>query len=135
MRSQISVAGEDAIVFTRGCADRRIGERAGLKEPILDYAQDLAAIGKGLDEIGAPIEVFQRYPTSRMTPEQQGQSIANAGSALIREAAQKFDRATQVVDRERYNLANANRRRGTACYAAAAETKKPERCTIIMPAR
>ena len=39
-----------------------------------------------------------------MTPEQQGQSIANAGSALIREAAQKLDRAAQEADRERYNL-------------------------------
>ena len=71
-----------------------------------DYAQDLAVIGKGLDEIGAQIEALQKYPALRMTPEQQGQSIANAGSALIREVAQKLDRATQDADRERYNLAN-----------------------------
>ncbi len=70
-----------------------------------DYAQDLAVIGKGLDEIGAQIEALQRYPALRMTPEQQGQSIASAGSALIREAAQKFDCATQDAGRERDNLA------------------------------
>ncbi|MBU6298999.1 MAG: hypothetical protein KGJ79_03530 [Alphaproteobacteria bacterium] len=70
-----------------------------------DYAQDLAVIGKGLDEIGAQIEALRSYPALRMTPEQQGQSIANAGSALIREVAQKFERATQEADRERYNLA------------------------------
>jgi len=69
-----------------------------------DYAQDLAVIGKGLDDIGAQIEAFQSYPALRMTPEQQGQSIANAGSALIREVAQKLNRATQDADRERYNL-------------------------------
>ncbi|MBU6472916.1 MAG: hypothetical protein KGL29_06695 [Alphaproteobacteria bacterium] len=71
-----------------------------------DYAQDLAVIGKGLDEIGALIEALQSYPALRMTPEQQGQSIANAGSALIREAAQKFEHAAQEADRERYNLAH-----------------------------
>jgi hypothetical protein len=41
-----------------------------------------------------------------MTPAQHGAAIANAGSGLIREAVQKFDRATQDADRERYNLAN-----------------------------
>ncbi|MBU6298772.1 MAG: hypothetical protein KGJ79_15240 [Alphaproteobacteria bacterium] len=71
-----------------------------------DYAQDLAVIGKGLDDIGAQLETLQKYPSLRMTPEQQGQSIASAGSALIREAVQKFDRATQDADRERNNLAN-----------------------------
>lgn len=69
-----------------------------------DYAQDLAVIGKGLDEIGGQLEAMQKFPALRMTPEQQGQSIANAGSALIREAAQKLDRAAQEADRERYNL-------------------------------
>ena len=70
-----------------------------------DFAQDLAVIGKGLDDIGAQIEALQKYPALRMTPEQQGHSIANAGSALIREAAQKLDRATLEVERERSHLA------------------------------
>ncbi|MDE2265581.1 MAG: hypothetical protein KGL29_06740, partial [Alphaproteobacteria bacterium] len=41
----------------------------------------------------------------RLTPEQLGQSIANAGSALLQEAAQKLDRAPHEADRERYILA------------------------------
>lgn len=69
-----------------------------------DYAQDLAVIGKGLDEIGGQLETIQKSPALRMSPEQQGQSIANAGSAVFREAAQKLDRAAQDADRERYNL-------------------------------
>ena len=69
-----------------------------------DYAQDLAVIGKGLDEIGGQLETIQKSPALNMTPEQQGQSIANAGSAIFREAAQKLDRAAQEADRERYNL-------------------------------
>ena len=70
-----------------------------------DYAQDLAVLGKGLDEIGGQFETIQKSPVLRMTPEQQGQSIANAGSALIRGAAQALDRATQEVERERSHLA------------------------------
>jgi hypothetical protein len=69
-----------------------------------DYAHDLAVIGKGLDEIGGQLETIQKSPALRMSPEQQGQSIANAGSAMIREAAQKLDRAAREADRERYNL-------------------------------
>jgi len=70
-----------------------------------DYAQDLAVIGKGLDEIGAQLETILKSPALRMTPEQQGQSIANAGSALIRGAAQNLDRAVQEVQRVRSHLA------------------------------
>jgi Spy/CpxP family protein refolding chaperone len=69
-----------------------------------DYAQDLAVIGKGLDEIGSQLETIQQSPALRLSPEQQGASIATAGSAMIREAAQKLDRAAQEADRERYNL-------------------------------
>jgi hypothetical protein len=69
-----------------------------------DYAQDLAVIGKGLDEIGGQLETIQKFPALRMTPEQQGQSIANAGSAMIFEASKSLERATIAADNERYNL-------------------------------
>jgi hypothetical protein len=69
-----------------------------------DYAQDLAVIGKGLDEIGGQLETIQKSPALKMTPEQQGQSIANAGSNLIREAMQKLERAADYADTERRTL-------------------------------
>jgi hypothetical protein len=69
-----------------------------------DYAPDLAVLGKGLDEIGTQLDTLLKSPALRQTPEQQGQSIARAGTAMIQEAAQKFDRAAQDADRERYNL-------------------------------
>jgi hypothetical protein len=71
-----------------------------------DYTQDIAVLGKGLDEIGSQLETIQQSPALRMTPEQQGQSIANAGNAIFREAAQKLERAAQEADHERYNLSN-----------------------------
>lgn len=70
-----------------------------------DYGQDLAVIGKGLDEIGEQLETILKSPALTRTPEQQGQAIANAGANLIREAAQRLDRAAQEAERERARLA------------------------------
>lgn len=69
-----------------------------------DYAQDLAVIGKGLDEIGGQLETIQKFPALRMTPEQQGQSIAQGGRAMINEAAEALRRAAQSAEHERSNL-------------------------------
>jgi hypothetical protein len=69
-----------------------------------DYSQDLAVIGKGLDEVGERLEAILKSPALTRTPEQQGQAIANAGANLIREAAQRLDKASQEAERERSRL-------------------------------
>ena len=69
-----------------------------------DYAQDLAVIGKGLDEIGGQLEAILKSPALRLSPEQQGASIANAGRTMISEAAEALRRAAQSADHERSNL-------------------------------
>lgn len=69
-----------------------------------DYSQDLAVIGKGLDEVGEQLEAILKSPALTRTPEQQGQAIANAGANLIREATQRLDRAAQEAERERARL-------------------------------
>jgi hypothetical protein len=69
-----------------------------------DYSQDLAVIGKGLDEVGEQLETILKSPALTRTPEQQGQAIANAGANLIREAAQRLDKAAQEAERERSRL-------------------------------
>ncbi len=103
--------GDPAKAFTDLCAEVTILRKAVEALPHAmresrppDYAPDLAVLGKGLDEIGGQLETIQKSPALRMTPEQQGASIANAGSAMLREATQKFERAAQEADRERYNL-------------------------------
>lgn len=70
-----------------------------------DYSQDLAVLGKGLDEIGEQLETVLQSPALNLTPEQQGQAIAKAGHNLIREAVQKLDQAAQATERERSRLA------------------------------
>ena len=69
-----------------------------------DYSQDFAVIGKGLDEVGEQLEIVLKSPALIRSPEEQGQAIAAAGANLIREAAQRFDRATQEAERERSRL-------------------------------
>jgi hypothetical protein len=69
-----------------------------------DYSQDLAVIGKGLDEVGEQLEAILKSPSLTRTPEQQGQAIASAGANLIREASQRLDRAAQEAERERSRL-------------------------------
>lgn len=69
-----------------------------------DYSQDLAILGKGLDEIGQSLETVLASPALTLTPEQQGQGIARAGTVLVREAAQRLDRAAQEAERERARL-------------------------------
>lgn len=69
-----------------------------------DYSPDLALLGKGLDEISQALETVLASPALTLTPEQQGQGIARAGSALVREAAQRLDRAAQEAERERARL-------------------------------
>lgn len=70
-----------------------------------DYSPDFAVLGQGMDAIGAALANLQKHPALRLTPEQHGSAVAQAGSALIREAVQRFDQATQETERERYSLA------------------------------
>jgi hypothetical protein len=71
-----------------------------------DYSPDFGVIGQGMDAIGVSLENLQKHPALKMTAEQHGAAIANAGGILIREALQKFDRAAQDAERERSRLAS-----------------------------
>ena len=48
---------------------------------------------------------IEMHPALRLTPEQHQQAVAQAGNVLMREAAQKLDRAAQDAERERHQLA------------------------------
>ncbi|MBV9510438.1 MAG: hypothetical protein JO303_09175 [Caulobacteraceae bacterium] len=69
-----------------------------------DYSADLGVLGKGLDEIGEQLETILKSPALSRTPEQHGAAIAQAGANLIRETAQRLDRAAQEAERERTRL-------------------------------
>lgn len=70
-----------------------------------DYSADLAVLGKGLDEIGEQLGTILKSPALNLTPEQQGQGIARAGMTVVRESAQRLDRATQEAERARDQIA------------------------------
>ena len=71
-----------------------------------DYAPDLAVLGKGLDDIASQLDILRTSPMLRLTPEQQGQAIVNAGSTMLHEAAQALHQAAQRAGRERSHLAD-----------------------------
>jgi len=80
-----------------------------------DYSPDLGQLTKGLAVVAAQLDAINKHPTLTMTPEQHRQAIAQAGNDLMREAAQKLDRATQDAERERRQFAGligTARRRG-----------------------
>ncbi len=70
-----------------------------------DYSPDLGRIAKGLAVVAGQLDAINKHPALTMTPEQHRQAIAQAGNGLVREAAQKLDRATQDTERERQQLA------------------------------
>ncbi len=70
-----------------------------------DYSPDLGRIAKGLAVVAGQLDAINKHPALTMTPEQHRQAIAQAGNGLMREAAQKLDRATQDAERERQQLA------------------------------
>jgi hypothetical protein len=57
-----------------------------------DYSLDLGRMAKGLAVVYGQLDAINKHPALRMTPELHRQAIAQAGSELMRDAAQKLDR-------------------------------------------
>jgi len=70
-----------------------------------DYTPSLGTIAKGLAAVDSRLAGIEKHPALRLTPEQHQQAVAQAGNVLMREAAQKLDRAAQDAGRERHQLA------------------------------
>ena len=70
-----------------------------------DYTPSLGAITKGLVTVENRLAGIEQQPALRLSSAQHQQAIAEAGNTLMREAAQKLDRATQDAERERHRLA------------------------------
>jgi hypothetical protein len=70
-----------------------------------DYTPSLGEITKGLVAVENRLAGIEHQPALKLTSAQHQQAIAQAGNTLMREAAQKLDRATQDAERERHQLA------------------------------
>ena len=70
-----------------------------------DYTPSLGTIAQGLAAVENQLAGIEQHPALRLTPEQHQQAVAQAGNVLMREAAQKLDRAAQDAERERHRLA------------------------------
>jgi len=70
-----------------------------------DYTPSLGTIAQGMATVESRLAGIETHPALRLTPEQHQQAVAQAGNVLMREAAQKLDRAAQDAERERHQLA------------------------------
>jgi hypothetical protein len=70
-----------------------------------DYTPSLGTIAQGMATVESRLAGIEKHPALRLTPEQHQQAVAQAGNMLMREAAQKLDRAAQDAERERHQLA------------------------------
>jgi hypothetical protein len=70
-----------------------------------DYTPSLGTIAQGMAAVESRLAGIEKHPALRLTPEQHQQAVAQAGNMLMREAAQKLDRAAQDAERERHQLA------------------------------
>jgi len=69
-----------------------------------DYAPSFGAMVKGLTSVEARLAGIERHPAVRLTPEQHGRTIAQAGADIMREALRALHDETDFVKRERQHL-------------------------------
>ena len=70
-----------------------------------DYAPSFGALVKGLTGVEARLAGIEGHPSVRLTPEQHGRTIAQAGVDIMRETLRALHDETDFVKRERQNLA------------------------------
>jgi hypothetical protein len=69
-----------------------------------DLSPDIGRILQGQAQVAQHVEQLRLHPALKLTPAQYGESLAQAGGAVVREAAQQLNQATQAVERERAQL-------------------------------
>lgn len=70
--------------------------RENFKSPP-DYSADLVNITKQLAAVNENLKVLRSFPYLSMTPQQHGQAIAQAGQALIADAAKEFEKSARAA--------------------------------------
>lgn len=70
----------------------------------LELSPDIARILQGQVQVAQHVEQLRLHPALKLTPVQYGETLAQAGRAVVREAAQQLGIATQAVERERAQL-------------------------------
>ncbi|MDE1905419.1 MAG: hypothetical protein KGH75_03085 [Rhodospirillales bacterium] len=70
-----------------------------------DYRSDVGKVAQVLAAVVGRLDVIEKHPALRLTPEQHRQAIAREGNELMRDAAGKLDQAAQAHERARGDLA------------------------------
>lgn len=59
-----------------------------------DYTPSLSAISKRLQDVSSRLETIEGHPALRVTAEQHGRSMAQAGRGIVQDAASRLDQTT-----------------------------------------
>ena len=70
-----------------------------------DYRSDVGKVAQVLAAVVGRLDMIEKHPALRLTPEQHRQAIAREGNELMRDAAGKFQAATLEQNRARGELA------------------------------
>lgn len=70
-----------------------------------DYRSDVGKVAQVLAAVVGRLDVIEKHPALRLTPEQHRQAIAREGNELMGAAAGKLDQAAQAHERARGDLA------------------------------
>lgn len=82
------------VVVTRRAVEALPRELAANQPPPPpDYRSDIGKVTQALLVVAGRLDVIEKHPALRLTPEQHRQAIASAGSELMRDAAGKLDNA------------------------------------------
>lgn len=68
---------------------------AANQPPPPDYRSDVGKVVQMLAAVVGRLDVIEKHPALRLTPEQHRQAVASAGSELMRDAAGKLDQAAR----------------------------------------
>ncbi|WP_234732162.1 DUF6118 family protein [Acidocella facilis] len=60
-----------------------------------DYRSDVGKVAQALAAVVGRLDVIEKHPAIRLTPEQHRQAIAREGNELMRDAAGRLDKATR----------------------------------------
>lgn len=71
-----------------------------------DYTPSLGAVTKGLSDVMKRLEIIEHHPALRLTPDQHGRAIIQAGAENVREMTRVLREEADILGRERQTLAD-----------------------------
>lgn len=96
------VALRDDVAALRQAVQAALADQAATAP---DYGPTLGAMARELQGITQRLATIEAHPALRLSPEQHARALADAGTAPLRDAASRLDRAAREAEHDRRQLA------------------------------